>query len=157
MASICGSGVPMFEQTHSTLDDGHECVFVFARERVSVGRLSAALDCWLPDCGVPEPVLRSMQVICDEVLANALDHCGGVEAPVHLRMAVAQHRVVAQFAYLGHSFDPQAKPKPDVHTPVSLRDMGGLGIHLIKSLSDLFEYHYRDGHHCLRIEKQYAD
>ena len=56
---------------------------------------------------------------------------------------------------LARVFDPHRQRPPNMHTPVSLRDVGGLGIHLLKSLTDRLDYRYRDGHHCLDFEKCY--
>ena len=129
--------------------------FELARELPSVALLNGTLDRWLPACGVPEPVLRAVQVCCDEILANAVHHAGAVREPIFVRVALQPDRVQAQFAYRAFAFRPDRQERPNTHTPISLRDIGGLGIHLIKSLTDHFEYHYRDGHHCLQFEKRH--
>ncbi len=129
--------------------------FELARELRSVGLLNLALERWLLDQGVPEPVLRAVQVCCDEILANAIHHGGDVSGPVHARFLVGDDHLRAQFAYRAHAFDPDGRARPDTHTPISLRSIGGLGIHLLKALTDRFEYHYRDGHHCLEFDKRY--
>lgn len=145
----------MDEPVASMASEGNECEFELARELRSVGVLNSALDQWLPGRGVPEPVLRALQVCCDEILANAIKHSGEVPEPVYVRIVLGDSQVKAQFAYRAEAFDPSQRPRPNTHTPISLRDIGGLGIHLIKSLSDRFEYHYRDGHHCLQLEKEF--
>lgn len=127
--------------------------FELARELRSVDRLNGTLDAWLAERRVPEPVLRAVQVCCDEILANAIHHCGDVREPIFARFLLDKDRLHAQFAYRAEAFDVARQARPNTHTPISLRDIGGLGIHLIKSLTDRFEYHYRDGHHCLQFEK----
>ena len=44
----------------------------------------------------------------------------------------------------GIAFDPSEVENPDLETPIEDRKIGGLGIHLVKSLSDYFAYR-RDG------------
>lgn len=146
----------MDEPVGSMASNGNECEFELARELRSVGVLNSALDRWLPERGVPEMALRALQVCCDEILANAVRHSGDVPEPVYVRIVLGERQLLAQFAYRALAFDPAKRPLPNTHTPISLRDIGGLGIHLIKALSDRFEYHYRDGHHCLQLEKSYS-
>lgn len=129
--------------------------FELAREPRSVRVLNEALERWLTARGVSEPVLRAVQVCCDEILANAIHHNGGARDPIRVRIELGTDRLCARFAYRAQDFDPHSSRSPNTHTPISLRDIGGLGIHLLKSLTDRLDYRYRDGHHCLDFEKRY--
>ena len=44
----------------------------------------------------------------------------------------------------GEPFDPLAKPDPDTTLPGKERQIGGLGIYMVKSTMDEVEYAYRD-------------
>ena len=129
--------------------------FELAREPRSVRVLNDTLEHWLTARGVPEAVLRAVQVCCDEILANATHHAAGSRDPIRVRVELRADHVWARFVYRAQDFDPHRQRPPNMHTPVSLRDVGGLGIHLLKSLTDRLDYRYRDGHHCLDFEKRY--
>lgn len=129
--------------------------FELAREPASVRVLNEALERWLSAHGVAEPVLRAVQVCCDEILANAIHHGGGARDPIRVCIELRADRLRAGFAYRAQDFDPHGSRSPNTHTPISLRDIGGLGIHLLKSLTDRLDYRYRNGHHCLDFEKRY--
>jgi serine/threonine-protein kinase RsbW len=49
----------------------------------------------------------------------------------------------------GRPFDPLSQPSPDIHAPLEDRTIGGLGIHLIRSMMDAVEYRRADGRNHL--------
>ena len=54
----------------------------------------------------------------------------------------------------GAAFDPVAMKTPDLHGSVSARAIGGLGIHLTRSVMDSIAYEYKDGHNQVSVEKK---
>lgn len=119
----------------------------------------------------------------DEVLAfvgSVLDAHGCTpQARTQLRMAMEELYVnVAHYAYPsgegwaeirgsvedgvatfrlidgGTPFDPLAKPDPDVLLSGEERQIGGLGIYMVKSMVDEVEYDYRDGCNQLTLRKR---
>ena len=126
--------------------------FELARELHSVGVLNEALDAWLHGCAVPESVRRAAQVCCDEIVANVVLHAGEVPDPIRVSMQVDDKLLRASFIYRARKFDPKRRGAPDTNTPVSQRNAGGLGLHIVQSLTQCFEFHEEDGHHHLHIE-----
>ena len=53
----------------------------------------------------------------------------------------------------GVPFDPLLKPDPDVTLPAEERQIGGLGIYMVKKSMDSMEYERRDGKNILTIRK----
>jgi len=54
----------------------------------------------------------------------------------------------------GIPYDPLKKPDPDITLSVKDRQIGGLGIFLVKKNMDSVEYKYEDGHNILTIIKR---
>jgi anti-sigma regulatory factor (Ser/Thr protein kinase) len=54
------------------------------------------------------------------------------------------------------AFDPLAAAPPDLTRPFSERPIGGLGIHLARSMTDAVEYTREDGENRLRLTKRLA-
>ncbi len=55
----------------------------------------------------------------------------------------------------GIPYDPLAKVDPDVTLSLEERDVGGLGIYLVKKTMDDILYEYKDGQNILRIKKKF--
>ena len=54
----------------------------------------------------------------------------------------------------GIPFDPTSKVDPDVSLSAEERQIGGLGIFMVKKSMDEFKYRYEDGQNILTIEKK---
>lgn len=53
----------------------------------------------------------------------------------------------------GIPYDPLAKEDPDVTLSLSERQIGGLGIFIVKKTMDSVTYEHKDGHNILKILK----
>ena len=54
----------------------------------------------------------------------------------------------------GSPFDPLAKDDPDVTLSGEEREIGGLGIYMVKTMMDEVKYEYRDGCNQLTMRKR---
>lgn len=104
------------------------------------------------------PFVRTqLRMAMEELYVNiaqyAYPECGGW---VEIRGSVEDG--VATFCLIdaGVPFDPLAKPDPDVTLPGEEREIGGLGIYMVKSTMDDVTYEYRDGCNHLTIRKRIA-
>ncbi|MCR5586826.1 MAG: ATP-binding protein [Lachnospiraceae bacterium] len=62
--------------------------------------------------------------------------------------------VYVTFVDEGKPYDPLAKEDPDVSLSAEEREIGGLGIYMVKKSMDAVEYEYKDGANILTIVKQ---
>ena len=62
--------------------------------------------------------------------------------------------MLLRFADRGMPFDPLAKKDPDVTLSSEERDIGGLGIFMVKKTMDDVEYRYENGQNILKIRKK---
>lgn len=77
------------------------------------------------------------------------------EGPVTIQVTVeeAPIRVILTFIDKGKPFDPLAKKDVDVSLPPEEREIGGLGIFLVKKTMDSVKYEYRNGQNILTVVK----
>ena len=61
--------------------------------------------------------------------------------------------VVITFIDNGVPYDPLAKADPDTTLSAEERDIGGLGIYMVKKSMDEIAYEYKDGQNILKIKK----
>ena len=61
--------------------------------------------------------------------------------------------VILTFIDNGKPFDPLSTDDPDVTLPAEKREIGGLGVFLVKKTMDSIDYEYKDGQNILRIKK----
>ena len=61
--------------------------------------------------------------------------------------------VVVTFIDRGMPYDPLKKADPDTALSAEEREIGGLGIYMVKKTMDGVSYEYKDGQNILRITK----
>lgn len=119
--------------------------------------LTAALDSLeshLAGLGLPAGPLGAVMVAADEILSNVLGHGGATQVSILARLE--GRRVVVEIVDDGAAFDPVAATPPDTSLPAEQREIGGLGVHLVRSLVDELGYERRDGRNRLRFTKTFS-
>ncbi len=73
-----------------------------------------------------------------------------------LRVEVSENpaSVAITFTDQGIPYNPLAKEDPDVALSADERQIGGLGIFMVKKSMDGMDYEYRDGKNILTIRKR---
>lgn len=104
------------------------------------------------------PIKTQMQVdiAIDELFGNIANYAYNPEigaATVRVEVTENPLAVVITFIDKGVPYDPLAKADPDVTLSAEEREIGGLGIYMVKKTMDDVSYEYRDGKNILRIKK----
>ena len=88
----------------------------------------------------------------DEVLAFLNGVLEEMNCPLkkQMQLNVAVEELFVNIANYAYS---QQKPDPDVTLPAEERQIGGLGIYMVKKSMDGMEYEYRNGQNILTIRK----
>ncbi len=90
--------------------------------------------------------------VLDEVLANVINHgFAGTSGTIELAMERAVGRVTIRVADTAAPFDPLLMPMPDTSLPLEKRKIGGLGIALVRALTDDVVYERRDERNQLTL------
>ena len=88
----------------------------------------------------------------DEVLANIVHHgLRDATGTIELTMGLDGQQVVARVSDTAAPFDPLLMPPPDTTLPMEKRKIGGLGIALVRALTDEVAYDRRDGRNHLTL------
>ena len=92
--------------------------------------------------GLAEETSLDLRLVAEEVLTNIVQHANvGIEArPVELRLSAAGGSLRMEFRDEGDAFNPLDAPVPDLDIRTEARAIGGLGVHLIRSLVDEARY-----------------
>lgn len=96
-----------------------------------------AMERAIEDClvqhGIDKAGRADVRLVLEELLANALDHGGASDCSVELDFEPAT--IVLRIEDDGHAFDPLATPTLELDADDPDRPVGGLGIHLVKTLA----------------------
>lgn len=104
------------------------------------------------------PMKAEMQidVAIDELFGNIAHYAYSPEtgtAVVRFEVVKEPLAVIITFIDNGKPFNPLSKAEPDTTLSAEEREIGGLGIFLVKKTMDSIEYEYKDGKNVLMIKK----
>jgi serine/threonine-protein kinase RsbW len=117
-----------------------------ANDLAALPRVAADLEAFCSRHGVPHRDVNRFNLALEEVLTNVIAY-GFPDGGRHEIEVALSHRDGALQATVsddGVPFDPLAQPAPDLAAPAEQRAVGGLGIHLVRALSEAIDY-CRDG------------
>jgi len=111
-------------------------------QRSEVARLTAAVDHFSRETGISDEDLHNIHLILDELVINVIKYAFRDSGPhtIEVTLALSGPRLTMTVEDDGESFDPTAHPEPDLEVPIEERPIGGLGIHIVRSLSDSVTY-----------------
>ena len=117
------------------------------------------VDGQLEEVGCPMKIQMQIDIAVEEIFVNIAHYAykpGKGTATV--KVEVTGEPLMADITFIdnGVPYDPLAKADPDITLSVEEREIGGLGIFMVKKSMDDVEYEYRDGHNILRLKKGLA-
>lgn len=118
----------------------------------SMKQVAAFVEQELETAGVSMKVIAQMNIAVDEVFSNIIRYSCANDATVGV--TVEDGDVTLRFADNGRPYDPTEKPDPDTTLSAEERDIGGLGIFMVKKSMDAVEYEYHDGLNILTLTKK---
>lgn len=123
----------------------------------NIEKVTSFVDEQLESLNCPMKAQMQIDIAIDELFGNIAHYAYNPEVgPATVRVDVLQEplSVVVTFIDNGVPYDPLAKEDPDVALPAEEREIGGLGIYMVKKSMDEISYEYKDGQNILRIKKE---
>ena len=97
-----------------------------------------------------------IDIAIDELFGNIAHYAYNPEvgnATVRVEVSEDPLAVIVTFIDNGIPYDPLRKDDPDITLSAEEREIGGLGIYLVKKSMDEISYEYKNGQNILKIKK----
>ena len=117
----------------------------------SLDQVTDFIDNHLSEGGVSNKLIFKVNMAIDEIYSNIARYSGATEARVGCN--VSENKVSLRFIDNGSPYDPTVKEDPDTTLSADEREIGGLGIYMVKKIMDEISYEYKDGLNILILEK----
>ena len=106
---------------------------------------------------VPAAIRGQLLVAADEIFANIVHHSGATRWSLAVELRHNPDGVRLVISDDGQSFDPLAHRDPDTTLSAAEREVGGLGILIVKKTMSPVNYRRRNGMNILTMGKDYGD
>ena len=105
--------------------------------------------------GFSSKEMNRIQLAVEEVLVNIISHAypddsGDIEITYYIR---EDKGLVVEVVDWGIPFDPLSVPEPDIEASLEDREIGGLGIHIMRNIMDEVYYERAEHRNILTLVK----
>lgn len=129
--------------------NGRKAEISLTPDAESVKTVAEFLDTTLEAWEIPMKVVSKLQIVADEIYSNIVRYSQAKNAKV---TAVQNGTVLSlRFEDDGKPYDPTTAAEPDITAPAEEREIGGLGIFIVRNMMDSMDYKYKDGHNVLTL------
>ncbi|MCA0388651.1 MAG: ATP-binding protein [Bacteroidetes bacterium] len=107
------------------------------------------------EAGFAQKDIYDILIAVDEILSNIVYYAyeEGEEGQIEIRMIYSDKSLRLEFIDEGREFNPLIKSDPDLSIPPEEREIGGLGIFIVKKLMDSVVYSREGKRNILKITK----
>lgn len=101
--------------------------------------------------------ITELELITEEIFTNISNYAYSPEkgmAEIKVNISDENPEIILSFEDFGRKFNPLEKSDPDTGLSLEEREIGGLGIFLVKKYSDNVTYKYEDNRNILIIRKR---
>ncbi|MBP5285596.1 MAG: SpoIIE family protein phosphatase [Kiritimatiellae bacterium] len=98
----------------------------------------------------------ALHIVLDEICSNIVKHSGASGFGIDVEFAENPKGVKLTFTDDGAAYDPLAHADPDITLPAEERPIGGLGILMVKKMSDSISYRRAHNRNVLAVFKRTA-
>ena len=122
-------------------------------------RITSAVEQLAEQENWPPPLVFHVTLALEELAVNVINY-GSPDGnhKIEIRMASEEDALTIDIIDDGLPFNPLTEgPSVDVNAPIEERRIGGLGIHLVRSMMDDLSYRRENGKNHLTLAKRFEE
>ena len=125
-------------------------------DREELNGITSAVEAFSVEEDWSSDLLFRINLVIEELVLNIMDY--GYDDDFHeieINLKSDSQAVTVDILDEGRAFDPlKDAPVPDVNAPLEERAVGGLGVHLARTMMDELTYHREDSRNHLQLIKR---
>lgn len=121
-------------------------------------KLRQELESFRQSCGLSEKTLFELNLILEEIVANVISYAFGDirQHEILIQVNLTDGELTLEVEDDGKPFNPLQVPSPDMDGPLEGRKIGGLGLYLVRELTNSIHYRREDEKNRLVLRKKIA-
>lgn len=115
--------------------------------------MAAAVEEFAQQQGWPDGVVFKVNLVLEELVVNAMTHGGQADrAEIEVTVTSGDDLISISISDNGVAFDPlNDAPEPETTGSIEDRGVGGLGVHLVRTMMDDVAYRREPGRNLLTM------
>ncbi len=128
--------------------------FTFDATIEGLAQAMSTLEETLVNAGCPIAAKTKLMVAMDEIASNIVHYSGAPDFDVEIDFPENPNAVRISFSDTGKAFNPLTEAQAaDMTVPLAERQVGGLGMFMVKKMMDNVSYVHENGRNILTISK----
>lgn len=112
----------------------------------------------LEEKNCPMDLMFELDIAVEELFVNIAHYAYAPDVgEATIQVSFEGKKVIITFMDSGIPYNPWAKKDPDITLSLEERQIGGLGIYMVKNSMDEMDYVYKDGKNIVTIKKNFSD
>ena len=123
-----------------------------------IERLAGLVERFCADTHLPGDVAMNVNLVLDELVSNVIKYGEAKNGtrPIEVSLALNGAVLTIEMVDDGIAFNPIDVKAPDLDLPITERPIGGLGIHIVKALTETIAYRRERERNHLRLTMRIA-
>ena len=117
--------------------------------------LAAMVEAFGDENQLPATKVFAINLELDELITNAVSYGNfgdELDPKIEILLRIDHGVLTLTMEDNGNPFDPTFDTEPNITSPLESREVGGLGLHLVKSFADRVSYEFVGGKNRLTLE-----
>lgn len=129
---------------------------VLANEISEISRLNGFIEDIGEEFSLTPDVVFNLNLVLEEAVVNIINYAYPKEDHqwIYLSAKLQDGTIILVLTDTGKEFDPTIAPEADITLSADEREIGGLGIFLIRQIMNEVKYERIDGKNVLTLEKK---
>jgi serine/threonine-protein kinase RsbW len=117
------------------------------------------IDSCSKETGFEKNIIHKIRLACEEIIINIIKYAyPGSKGEVTIQCRIEpSHSIYITFIDKGFAFNPLEIEEPDIESLIQERQIGGLGIFIVKKVMDEVLYRREEGNNILTIVKSLGE
>ncbi|WP_342644016.1 ATP-binding protein [Rhodoligotrophos ferricapiens] len=131
---------------------------VIRNDVAEIEPLASKVDEFCGMHGISPEVAHAVNLSLEELLTNTI-HYGYSDKQEHMievGLTLQGSKLLVRISDDGEPYDPRQTPEPDLESDLDERQVGGLGVHLVRQLMDKIDYKRQKGRNQVVLTKSFA-
>ncbi len=123
-----------------------------------ISRLGTFIETMGTENTLPAKTIHALLLSSDELVTNIISYgyADSMEHRITVAFVLSESAVNMTIADDGCEFNPLAVQEADTSAPLEEKPIGGLGIHLVKSMVDEITYRYDNNRNIVTVLKNFS-
>lgn len=132
--------------------------FTIRNQLSEIETVTAQVQTFAETHSLPPKLVFQLTLALEELVTNMISYGYEDEAPheIQIRLHREGDRLHVQLVDDAKPFNPLEVPPPDLTLPLEERPIGGLGIHLVRTMFSHLTYRRESGRNILDLEQRIA-